>query len=113
MTIIERALEMLVHGSCVGLGSGHAAEEFVRALGKRMRDGGLRIRGVPTSEMTACFARQEGVPLVSLEEAGVLDVAIDGADEVDPDLNLIKGYGRALVREKVVAAFARRLIILV
>lgn len=90
-----------------------AARAFVRALGERVRAGDLHVEGVPTSEETARLARQEGIPLVSLADVEMLDLTVDGADEVDPDLNLIKGYGRALVREKVVAASSRRLIILV
>ena len=68
---------------------------------------------MPTSEETARVATQEGIPLVSLDEAGELTLTVDGADEVDPNLDLIKGYGRALVREKIVAASSRRLVILV
>jgi ribose 5-phosphate isomerase A len=113
MTIAERALEMVVADSTIGLGSGRAAQAFVQALGERVRGGTLRIRGVPTSNETAELARKVGVPLVTLGEAGVLDVTVDGADEVDPNLDLIKGYGRALVREKIVAASSRRLVILV
>jgi ribose 5-phosphate isomerase A len=113
MTIVERALEFVPDGARVGLGSGRAARAFVKALGERVRTKGLRVQGVPTSEETASLARQEAIPLLTLAEAGVLDVTVDGADEVDPDLDLIKGYGRALVREKVVAASSRRLIILV
>jgi ribose 5-phosphate isomerase A len=112
MTIAERALEMIADGAAVGLGSGRAATEFVHALGRRVQ-AGLRIRGVPTSEATAELARRLGIPLGSLEEIESLDIAVDGADEVDPQLNLIKGLGGALVREKVVAAAARRLVILV
>jgi ribose 5-phosphate isomerase A len=78
-----------------------------------IRNGRLRVHGVPTSEETASLARQEGIPLLTLAEAGILDLTVDGADEVDPNLDLIKGYGRALVREKIVAASSRRLIILV
>jgi ribose 5-phosphate isomerase A len=113
MTIIDQAVELVPRDSCIGLGSGRAAQAFVRALGKRIREHGLRVHAVPTSEETAALARQEGIPLVTLEEAGVLDLCVDGADEVDPDLNLIKGYGRALVREKIVAASSRRFIVLV
>ena len=113
MTIVERALEFVPDGARVGLGSGRAARAFVKALGERIRTAGLRVQGVPTSEETASLAREEGVPLLTLAEAGPLDVTIDGADEVDPRLDLIKGYGRALVREKIVAASSRRLIILV
>jgi len=113
MTIVERALEFVPDGARVGLGSGRAARAFVKALGERVRTAGLRVQGVPTSEETASLAREEGIPLLTLAEAGLLDVTVDGADEVDPHLDLIKGYGRALVREKVVAASSRRLIILV
>jgi ribose 5-phosphate isomerase A len=113
MTIAERALELVTDGARIGLGSGRAAQAFVRALGERVRSGRLRVQGVPTSEETARLARQERIPLLTLAESGVLDMTIDGADEVDPNLDLIKGYGRALVREKIVAASSRRLIILV
>lgn len=113
MTIIERALELVPNNSRVGLGSGRAAKAFVMALGERIRNGGMQVQGVATSEETARLARQEGIPLLTLGESGILDVAVDGADEVDPNLDLIKGYGRALVREKIVAASSRRLIILV
>jgi ribose 5-phosphate isomerase A len=113
MTIIERALELVTNGSRIGLGSGRAARAFVKALGERIRSGRLSVRGVPTSEETASLARQEGIPLLTLAEAGILDLTVDGADEVDPNLDLIKGYGRALVREKIVAASSRRLVILV
>ncbi len=113
MTIIERALEFVINGSRIGLGSGRAARAFVKALGERRRKEGLRVQGVPTSEETAGLARQEGIPLLTLAEAGTLDVTVDGADEVDPSLNLIKGYGRAFVREKIVAASSRRLVIVV
>ncbi|MEX2224612.1 MAG: ribose-5-phosphate isomerase RpiA [Candidatus Rokuibacteriota bacterium] len=109
--LAARALDHVRDGALVGLGSGRAASAFVRALGGRVSQG-LRVRGVPTSEATARLARQVGVPLAGLEE-GLLDLAVDGADEVDPRLDLIKGYGGALVRERIVAAAARRLIILV
>jgi ribose 5-phosphate isomerase A len=113
MTIVERALELVTNDSLVGLGSGRAARAFVLALGERLRTSALRVRGVPTSDATAELAREVGVPLTTLAEAGTLDLTVDGADEVDPDLDLIKGYGRALVREKIVAASSRRLVILV
>ncbi len=113
MTIIERALALIGNDARIGLGSGRTAAAFVKALGERVRNGGLRVQGVPTSESTASLARQEGIPLLTLAEAGILDVTIDGADEVDPHLDLIKGFGRALVREKIVAASSRRLVILV
>jgi ribose 5-phosphate isomerase A len=113
MTIVERAVELVPNDSRIGLGSGRASQAFVKALGERVREGNLQVHGVPTSEETASLARQEGVPLLTLAEAGSLDLTVDGADEVDPNLDLIKGYGRALVREKIVAASSRRLIILV
>jgi ribose 5-phosphate isomerase A len=113
MTISERALELVTDGSLIGLGSGRAARAFVKALGERVRSGRLRVRGVPTSEETKKLAQQERIPLVTLTQSGILDATVDGADEVDPNLDLIKGYGRALVREKIVAASSRRLIILV
>jgi ribose 5-phosphate isomerase A len=113
MTIIERALEFVADNSPIGLGSGRAAQAFVRGLGERVRSGAIRVRGVPTSEATAALARQVGIPLTTLAEAGMLDLAVDGADEVDGSLDLIKGYGRAMVREKIVAASSRQLVVLV
>src|SRR5262245_50290868 len=113
MTIVDRALELVPDHALIGLGSGRAAQAFVRALGERVRSGALRVRGVPTSEETAEVARKVAIPLVTLAEADILDLTVDGADEVDPNLNLIKGYGRAMVREKVVAACSRCLVILV
>jgi ribose 5-phosphate isomerase A len=113
MTIYERAAELIVDGARVGLGSGHAAEAFIRLLGDRVRTGQLRVHGLPTSEESDALAREVGISLLTPAEAGVLDLTVDGADEVDPQLDLIKGYGRRLVREKVVAAMSRRLVILV
>lgn len=107
--LTARALSHVRDGALVGLGSGRTASAFVRALGTRVRQG-LRARGVPTSEATARLAREVGIPLAGLDE-GVLDLTVDGADEVDPRLDLIKGYGGALVRERIVAAASRRLII--
>lgn len=112
MTIYEKALEYVRDGAAIGLGSGRASTEFIKLLATRVR-AGLRIRGVPTSQTTATLATELGIPLASLEEVMPLDLTVDGADEVDPQLNLIKGYGRALVREKIVAAASKRLIILV
>jgi ribose 5-phosphate isomerase A len=113
MTIIDRALDQLTNDTCIGLGSGRTAQTFVRALGDRVRAGIIRVQSVATSEQTAALAKEVGVPLITLDQAPVLDATVDGADEVDPHLDLIKGYGRALVREKIVAASSRRLIILV
>ena len=108
--LATRALDFVGDGVVVGLGSGRAASAFVRALAARVRDG-LRVRGVPTSEETARLAQDLGIGLVGLEAE--LDLTIDGADEVDGQLNLIKGYGGALVRERIVAAASRRQVILV
>jgi ribose 5-phosphate isomerase A len=108
----RRALDYVPDGSVIGLGTGRAATAFVRALGERVRQG-LRVRGVPTSEATAALARELGIPLASLDEVERLAAAIDGADEVDPRLDLIKGLGGALVREKIVAAAAERFVVVV
>ena len=108
----ERALEFIEDGQTVGLGTGRAASAFIERLGERVRSG-LRIRAVPTSERSEVLARKLEIPLATLAEAGTLDVCVDGADEVDPRLDLIKGYGGALVREKIVAASSRKLVILV
>src|SRR2546427_8794522 len=108
--LARRALGFVKDDTAVGLGAGRAATAFVRALAARVGDG-LRVRGVPVSEATAELARELGIPLVGLEAD--IDVTVDGADEVDPALNLIKGYGGALVRERIVAAASRRQIILV
>ncbi len=112
MTIYERALALVRDGDVLGLGSGHASAEFITELGERVR-AGLHVRGVATSQASEDLARKAGIPLVSLAEGMPLALTVDGADEVDPNLNLIKGYGRALVREKIVAASSRKLVILV
>jgi len=112
MTNSDRALELIKDGMLLGLGTGRAAAAFIDELGKRVQQG-LRIKGVPTSQRSADQARQLGIPLTTLDQVEQLDLCVDGADEVDPQLNLIKGLGGALIREKVVAASARRLIILV
>ena len=111
MRIMERALEMVPNHCRIGLGSGRAAQAFVKALGRRVRDGYLDVYGVPTSEETERLAMEQDIPLLTPAQAGVLDLTVDGADEVDPNLDLIKGYGRALVREKIVAASSRRLCV--
>ena len=90
----------------VGLGSGSTAAYMIRELGKKVA-GGLSIKGVPSSDATAELAREVGIPLISLEEAGTLDLNIDGADEFDSELQLIKGGGGALLREKIVAYNSR------
>ncbi len=110
--IAQRAVERVPAGGVVGLGTGRAATAFIHALGERVR-GGLQIRGIPTSEASAALAHQLGIPLTTFDEIERIDLTVDGADEVDPAGNLIKGYGGALVREKIVAAFSRRVVILV
>ena len=107
-----KALEWVRDGQILGLGTGRAATAFVRALGARVQSG-LDVSGVPTSEVTAQLARELGIPLMTLAEAGNIDVCFDGADEVAPNLDVIKGYGGAHVREKIVAASSAKLIILV
>ncbi len=98
----------------LGLGTGTTTAYFLEMLGERVRAGMLRdIVGVPTSEATAQLARECGIPLTTLDEHPVLDLAVDGADEVDPRLDLIKGRGRAFVREKVVEIHARRFVVIV
>ena len=106
------AAELITDGMVLGLGTGTTASYLVQILGERVRQG-LRIQGVPTSKATRQLAVAEGVPLTTLEEQPVLDLCLDGADEVDPELNLIKGGGGALLREKIVASAARQRIIMV
>jgi len=110
--LATHALESVRPGQVIGLGTGQAATAFVHALGRAVK-AGLQVRAIPTSEATATLARQLGIPLASLDDAASIDITLDGADEVDPHLDVIKGYGGALVREKIVAAASRRLVILV
>src|SRR3990172_4969697 len=100
----ERAAQLVQDGQVVGLGTGSTARWAIAALGRRVREAGLRITGVPTSEVSARQAQEEGIRLGTLDEFPVVDITIDGADEVDPNLDLIKGMGGALLREKIVAA---------
>ena len=110
--VAERALELIFDGAKVGLGSGRASEAFIAKLGARVRQG-LRVVGVPTSEASAAQARALGIPLVEIDEELELDLTVDGADEVAPNLDLVKGWGGALVRERIVAAASNRQVILV
>lgn len=110
----QRALDFVQSGMTLGLGTGTTTRYFIDLLGEKLAAGGLHdLRGVPTSHGSAEQAQRLGIPLVSLEEYPELDLAVDGADEVDPNFNLIKGLGRALMREKVVETHARRLVIVV
>lgn len=109
----ESAAALVTDGMLVGLGTGTTAAFAVSALGRRVREG-LRITGIPTSEKTAAQARALGIPLTDLTAATHVDVTIDGADEVEEgSLNLIKGHGGALLREKIVASVSKRLVIVV
>lgn len=108
----QSALRFVEDGMLLGLGTGRAAEAFIRALGGRVA-AGLSVRGVPTSVRSAALAGELGIPLTTLDEVDHLDVAFDGADEVTPDLHLTKGLGGALLRERVVASAAPRFIVLV
>jgi ribose 5-phosphate isomerase A len=108
----KRAVEYVEDGMRVGLGTGSTAAWMVRCLGEMVRDDGLRITGVPTSSRTADLARQVGIEVVSLDEAKWLDITIDGADEYDANLNLIKGGGGALLQEKIVATASDMMVVI-
>jgi ribose 5-phosphate isomerase A len=109
----ERALDLVESGMRLGLGTGSTADEMLQALAERLRDGRLRdIAGVPTSEATARRATELGIPLTTLDRQPQLDLTLDGADEVDPQLDLIKGLGGALLREKIVASASRRMVVM-
>ena len=106
-----RALEYVRDGMRLGLGTGSTAKHFVELLGERVR-AGLDVIGVPTSEATRADAMRCGIPLTTLDDIDRLDLTIDGADEIDPALNVIKGGGGALLREKIVAAASDRMIVI-
>lgn len=107
-----RAVEYVHDGMIVGLGTGSTAKHMVIALGEKVRTG-MRLLGVPTSAETAALAKQAGIPLIDTANRWEIDVAIDGADQVDPGFNLIKGGGGALLKEKIVAASAKQFIVMV
>jgi ribose 5-phosphate isomerase A len=111
-TAAAAALELIRDGMRVGLGTGRGAAAFLARLADRVRSG-LRVVGVPTSEATAAEARRLGIPLGALDDDEDLALTVDGADEVAPNLDLVKGFGGALVRERIVAAASRRQVILV
>lgn len=108
----KKAVEFVEDGMRVGLGTGSTAAWMVRCLGELVREEGLRIKGVPTSTRTAQLARSVGIEVVSLDAAKWLDVTIDGADEFDGDLNLVKGGGGALLQEKIVATASDQMIVI-
>src|SRR6266404_8314373 len=104
------SLRFIREGQVLGLGTGSTAACFIRLLGEQVKDG-LRIRGIPTSVRSRDLAESLGIPLTTLDECQEIDVTVDGADEVDPELRLIKGGGGALLREKVVASATKQLVI--
>jgi ribose 5-phosphate isomerase A len=106
-----RALEHVQDGMKLGLGTGSTAKHFVDLLGEKVR-AGMKVVGVPTSEATRAQAQACGIPLTTLDDIDRLDITVDGADEMDPALNLIKGGGGALLREKIVAAASDRMIVI-
>jgi len=108
----ETATEYITDGMIVGLGTGSTAEFAVKKIGKLVRSG-LSIRGIPTSEITRNIALEEGISLIDFSETMYIDLTIDGADEIDNNLNMIKGGGGALLKEKIVASASKELIIVV
>lgn len=108
----EKAAEQIEDGMIVGLGTGSTVEYTLRKLGKMVKDG-LKIQGIPTSIHTKRIAKEENIPLTTLDENPEIDITIDGADEVDSSLNLIKGGGGALTREKIIAFNSKKVIIVV
>ena len=108
-----RALLEVGGGMRLGLGTGSTANWFVKLLGQKIRQDGLKLFAVPTSKRTEALARSEGIPVLNPDEfEGPLDLVVDGADEFDADCNLVKGAGGALLREKIVAAAAKRMIVI-
>ena len=107
------AAQQVESGQALGLGTGSTVDPFLVELARRVREEGLRVRGVPTSRQTELRARELGLEILSLEELPRLDLCVDGADEIDPELRMIKGGGGALLREKVVATASDRMLIVV
>ena len=108
----KRALDYVENGMRVGLGTGSTAAWMVRILGEMVRNDGLKVVGVPTSDRTAALAKGAGIPLRTLQEAKWLDLTIDGADEFDANLGLIKGGGGALLQEKIVATASDQMVVI-
>jgi ribose 5-phosphate isomerase A len=108
----EKAVELVADNYVIGLGSGSTAAHAIRAIGRRVQEEKLQVLGVPTSHQALLEAVRSGVPITTLNEHPTLDIAIDGADELDYNLNLIKGGGGALTREKIVASAAKMYIII-
>ena len=110
----EEAAEHIKDGMTIGLGTGSTTAFAIAAIGKKIRDEGWQIRGVPTSSAAELEARRHGIPVCTFDDVDQkLDIALDGADEVSPDLDLIKGRGAAHTREKLIASQSRRFIVLV
>ncbi|MCY3021612.1 MAG: ribose 5-phosphate isomerase A [Planctomycetota bacterium] len=109
---VQRALALVSNGFRIGVGSGRASSAFIRALGRRVQQG-FCVEAVVASNASESLAREVGVPLIDLGEDVELDIVVDGADEVAPNLDLIKGWGGSLVRERIVASAAKRMVILV
>lgn len=108
----RRAVDSVEDGMTMGLGTGSTAAWMVRCLAERVREEGLRVTGVPTSTRTAELARSLGIKVISLDEAKWLDLTIDGADEFDDELNLIKGGGGSLLQEKIVATASDQMVVI-
>jgi ribose 5-phosphate isomerase A len=108
----RRSVALVEDGMKLGLGTGSTAAWMVRCLAERVRDEGLRVTGVPTSSRTAALAQQLGIRITTLDDAKWLDLTIDGADEFDPQLNLIKGGGGALLQEKIVATASDQMVVI-
>ena len=107
------AVKLVMDGQIVGLGSGSTAELFIKELGKRIQTEGLDVIGIPTSERSRAIGGEAGISISSLEEHDRIDITVDGADEVDPNLDLIKGLGGALLREKIIAAATQKEVIVI
>ncbi|UCF38734.1 MAG: ribose-5-phosphate isomerase RpiA [Acidobacteriota bacterium] len=107
-----KSLEFIKEGMTIGLGTGSTASYFIRMLGQKVR-AGFKVRAIPTSTRTKVLAAHEGIPLTDFDELSCVDVTIDGADEINPTFDLIKGGGGALLREKIVASVTGKLIIIV
>ena len=105
------AVKHIKDGFILGLGSGSTAAYAIQGIGKKIKQEGLHIMGVPTSHQAFTLAIRNGIPITTLDEHPQLDLAIDGADQIDPKLNLIKGMGGALTREKIVASVAKQFIV--
>jgi ribose 5-phosphate isomerase A len=107
------AAKLVTDGMVCGMGTGSTARFFIEEVGRRMREEGLRITGVPTSFQARLLCQQQGIPLRDVQDCARLDLAVDGADEVDPDLNVIKGGGAAHTIEKLVATMASQFVVIV